>query len=198
MSIPLQNPIFDLLFLDTHDSKYVSVADVSFYPTGFNKTNPSIEITMPGFAVKVLAFTPSSIQVYNSNTLGITCDGCDFIPLPDGIWTVRYSVSPSFEYYIQKTFLRVDSLYQRFDAVYMKMDFMQCNDAIRLEDRRILESIETFIEGAIAAANKCANSLAMDLYVKASQMIDGFVHNRPYLNNNRNGKLQPYCVQAVP
>ena len=63
----MATPILDIIFPDTKDNKYLAIADVSDYRE-VNVNNPTIEITVPGYAVKTLDFTPASIQTYNSNT----------------------------------------------------------------------------------------------------------------------------------
>lgn len=176
-------PKLDLLFPETHDSKSLLIADISAYPTPFTINSPTIEITAPGFNAKVLAFTAQGFTVYDSQSLGITCPDldCDKISLPDGIWYVKYSVSPAYLYFVNKSFIRVNKLYEKFDKVYLKLEFMQCDEAIREEDFKVLNTIEVYIQGAIAAANNCLDSLAMKLYNKASQYIDDFVNNRCYI-----------------
>lgn len=176
-------PKLDLLFPETHDSKSLLVADISSYPSPFTINSPTIEITAPGFNVKTLAFTAQGFVVYDSQSLGITCPDldCEKIPLPDGIWYVKYSISPAYLYFVNKSFIRVNKLYEKFDKVYLKLEFMQCDEAIKWEDFETLNTIETYIQGAIAAANNCLDSLAMKLYNKASQYIDDFVNNRCYI-----------------
>lgn len=173
----MATPVLDIIFPDTRDNKYLAIADVSDYRE-VNVNNPTIEITVPGYSVKTLDFTPASIQTYNSNTLGITCDGCDYTGLPDGIWTVKYSIAPSYKYYIEKTFIRVYNIYEKLDKAYMKMDFMECYSQIKREDELFLNTVETYIEGAVASANNCSNKLAMQLYQKANTMLTNFLNNK--------------------
>ena len=176
-------PQLNLLFPETHDAKSLLVADISVYPNPFTITNPTIEITPPGFNKKVLSFTAQGFTVYNSMTLGITCSGedCSTIDLPDGIYYVKYSITPAYNYFVNKSFLRVNKLQERFDKVYLKLDFMQCDQAIKQEDREVLETIQMYINGAIAAGNNCLDTLAMKLYNKASQYITDFLNHRCYL-----------------
>lgn len=162
----------DLAYLDTHRSDSFAIADISTYPTGFIPVNPSIEITVPGFAPKIIDFTPSSIQVYNSNTLGITCDDCPTSNLPDGIYKIKYTLNPAYQYFVEKSFIRTNMIYAKLDNYFMKMEFMQCNMAIKEEDKKKLDTIEFYIEGAIAAANKCLDQKALDLYKTADEMLN--------------------------
>lgn len=161
----------DLVYLDTHRSDSFAIGDVSRYPVGFIQIDPTIEITVPGFSPNSIVFTPSTIQVYTSNTLGITCDDCPNINLPDGIYKVKYTLNPAYQYHVEKSFIRTNIIYSKLDEYFLKLEFMQCNQAIKEEDKRALDTIEFYIEGAIAAANKCLDTKAMELYNIANNML---------------------------
>jgi hypothetical protein len=174
-------PTLDLLFLDSHSAKHLVIGDISTYGS-FTVSTPTIEITIPNAGTKVLEFVKGSIQIYNSNTLGITCgDECDAVDLPDGIWKVKYSVAPVYKYYVEKTFIRVEKLMAKFDSVYVKLDFMQCDDQIKKQDKDFLFAVQEYIAGAIAAANKCANKSAMQQYRRANEMLDNYINNHCFL-----------------
>jgi hypothetical protein len=168
-------PILDLVILDVHNALNLAVGDTSQY---FNTaiSSPTLEITPPSYPMISLPFVANSIQVYDSNTLGITTGaGCDLAPLPDGLYKLKYSIYPSYLYYTEKTFLRVDKLMASFDEAWLKLDIFECDGALKYQDRQKLDLIEDYINGAIAAANKCANKLAVQLYNKASTLLTKFV-----------------------
>jgi len=167
----------DLVYMDTHRADSFAIADTSVYPTGFIKVNPTLEVTVPGFSPKSITFTPSSIQVYNSNTLGITCDDCELSNLPDGIYTVKYTLTPAYQYYVERSFMRTNMIYSKLDSYFLKLDFMQCDQALKESQKKVLDTIEFFIEGAIAAADKCMPGKAMDLYNTANDMLNKFNKN---------------------
>lgn len=165
------DPIIDINKLDTGSPNTIAILDTSFYPMGFNIVSPTMQVTVPGFPSVIIPFTAGSLQVYNSSTLGISCQSCPNIPLPDGIYTFRYSITPSYQYYVEKTYLRVDQLLQKFDELFLKMEFTKCDDKIKREDELLLDTIETYIEGAIACANNCLNKRALELYHKVEKLI---------------------------
>ncbi len=179
----MAEPKLNLLFPETHDSKSLLIADISKYPVPYSITNPTIEITVPGFNVVTLPFTAQGFTVYDSMSLEITCSDldCETIPLPDGIYYVKYSITPAYRYFVNKSFLRINNLQEKFDKVYLRLDFMQCDQAIKEEDIKTLDTIQKYINGAIAAANNCLDTLAMKLYNKASGFIDDFVNHKCYL-----------------
>lgn len=164
-------PKLDLFFPDTHNLKTLAIVDVSQYPSNWNIKNPTIEITPPSFTKKHIPFSVQSLNIYNSNSVGLTCGTCDYVNLPDGIWYVKFSVAPAVDNYIERSFLRIDNLKVRMESVFMCVDMEECDADVKWEKLQIIDQIEVYIEGAIAAANQCNNPLAMKLYEIASKMI---------------------------
>lgn len=165
----------DFIHLQAYNTYNLAIADISQYNN--NIVSPTREITPPGFPMKSIVYTPSTIEVYNSNTLGITCseDLCDIVPLPDGIYKIRQTVNPSATYYVEKTFLKVDRFYEKFDKAYLKLDILQCDNQLKAQNKKVLDNIEFYIQGAIAAANSCALKLAMDLYRRALEVLENYL-----------------------
>lgn len=176
------DPILDIFFLDTHDARLVAIGDSSSYPPGFHAVSPTIEIKMPGQPLKSMSFVPGSIQVYNSVSLGLNCDPAITCPLtlPDGLYKVSYSIYPAFQYFVTKHFMNVSALYEKYDRAFLKLDILQCDVAMKTEDRKILDEVEDYIQGAIVAANQCAEKLAIDSYNKACKLLDNYLDNRHY------------------
>lgn len=171
-------PELSFIILDTHSLESFAIADTSKYPVNWNTVSPTIQISVPGNDIVTLDFTPSSIQVYNSSTLGVTCEWCDLSKLPDGIYNIKYSIYPSYKYYIEKTIVRVDQLQAKLDEYYLTLDFTQCSSSVKREDRLALDTVQTFLNGAIAAGNKCDNGTFKSLYKKASTMLEQYINNK--------------------
>ena len=166
----------DIVVLPTYSTLTLGIADASIYPTDPpNVSSPTIEITIPGFAKIVLPFTPNSFTVYTSSTLGLTQVGTPDLPLPDGVYFLRYSVSPAYENFVEKSIMRVERLQEKFDEAFMKLDMMECDRAIKTQAKVDLNTIYFFIQGAIAAANNCAIDEANKLYIQANRMLDNFI-----------------------
>ncbi len=173
--MPVNTPELNLAILPTYDSKVMMIGDISTYPTGWNIVSPTVEITIPSFSIKTIPFTAQSVMVLNTIVLDLSTE---LMSLPDGLWKVKYSISPALTYNVTKTFLRVDKLYTAFDEAFLKLDMMECDLQLKREQFKTLYHIEFYIQGAIAAANNCADKLAVSLYNKAGKMIKNFVENR--------------------
>lgn len=165
----------NLLAIPTYDTRLLGISDISTYPSP--PVAPTIEIDVPSFGIISLPFTPEEFNIFNSTTFGITTVNDDLVPLPDGVYKIKYSIFPAYENYVEKTILRVDSLMEKFDTAFMNLDMMECDMAIKKQDKVQLNSIYYFINGAIAAANNCAIDTANKLYNQANKMLNNFIKN---------------------
>jgi hypothetical protein len=165
----------DILVIPLYDKLLLGIADASTYPTSPAVSSPTIEISVPGFDKVILPFNKNDFNIFNSASLGLTAVEDPLLPIPDGIYTIRYSVTPAYKNFVQKTTLRIDQLQERFDEAFMKLDMMECDMAIKTQQKVELNSIYFFIQGAIAAANNCATDAANRLYNQANNMLNNFI-----------------------
>jgi len=177
----------DILVIPTYNVKTLGIADASTYPS--TVTAPTIEMNVPGFGDVSLPFNINDFNIYTSQSLGITAVGDPLIALPDGVYYIKYSVTPAYQNYVEKTIIRVDKLQEKFDSAFMKLDMMECDAPIKKQQKVDLNSIYYFIQGAIASANNCAVDTSNKLYAQANKMLDNFIRNNcncygnNYINN---------------
>jgi len=163
----------DILVVPTYNSKTLGVNDASIYAS--TPSAPSIEIEVPAFGKVTLPFNINTLNVINSTSLGLSDVGSPIIPLPDGVYHLRYSIAPAYENFVEKSIMRVDQLQEKFDEAFMRLDMMECDLAIKTQQKVTLNSIYYFIQGSIAAANNCAIFEANRLYNQANKMLDNFI-----------------------
>lgn len=153
----MPNLKLDILVIPTYNTLTLGIADASTYPTDPpNVTNQQITITIPNFGIVNLPFVVNELNVFSSANLGITPVGTNQ-PLPDGIYYLEYSVNVPPTYSLEKvdkTFMRVDRLQEKFDEAFMKLDMMECDRAIKAQAKVELTTVSFFINGAIAADRK--------------------------------------------
>lgn len=165
----------DFLVLPTYNSLTLGIADISVYPVSPLISSPSIKITIPnGFGDITLPFTPNDFNVFNSASLGLSDPLASLIPIPDGVYTITYSVEPAYVNFVTKTINRVEQLQERFDESFMKLDMMECDKSIKTQDKMDLSTIAFFIQGSISAANNCAIATSNKLYAQADKMLTSF------------------------
>lgn len=168
----------DILVIPTYNALTLGVADASTYPTNPPVVNsPTIEIDIPTIGNVVLPFLVEDFNIFTSSTLGLTPVGDPLTTLPDGVYTLKYSVSPAYENFVIKNIMRTELIQQKFDEAFMKLDMMECDRAIKTQQKVNLDTIQYFIQGAISAANKCATAEANKLYTKANYMLNSFIKN---------------------
>lgn len=165
----------DILVIPTYSSETLGIADASTYPISPVVETPSIEITIPAFGAVILPFNINDFNIYTSSTLGITSVGDALVPLPDGVYFLKYTNSPAYINFVNKTIMRVDQLQEKFDCAFMKLDIMECDRAIRTQQKVELNTIYFFIQGAVAAANNCAVDTANKLYAQADKLLCNFI-----------------------
>jgi len=131
--------VLDLLVLPTYSSLTLGIADASVYEV--QPEAATIEITVPGFDTVSLPFSIDNYNVYTSSTLGITVVGATYSPLPDGVYYLKFSISPAYASYIEKSIMRIEQIQEKFDAAFMKLDIMECDKAIKMQSKVDLNSI---------------------------------------------------------
>lgn len=174
----------DFLVVPTYNTYTLGIADASTYPLAPPVSAPTIELEVPGFGLVSLPFSINDFNIYTSTSLGITPVGDPQVPIPDGVYYIKYSVAPAYQNFVQKTIMRVDQLQEKFDSAFMKLDMMQCDAAIRKQQMVDLNSIYYFIQGSIAAANNCAVDTANKLYNQANKMLNQFIANKCNCSGN--------------
>lgn len=165
----------DILVIPTYNTKTLGIADISTYPDAPEVQAPTIEITVPGFGLVSVPFVPNDFNVFNSTILELTSIGDDLLPIPDGVYTLTYSVTPAFENFVTKTIIRVEQLQEKFDEAFMTLDMMECDMAIKKQSKVELNTIYFLIQGAVAAANNCNVDVANKLYLQASKQLANFI-----------------------
>jgi len=163
----------DIAVLPTYNTLTMGVADASIYENDPpNVSSPTLEVHVPGFGEVFIPFNVNGYLLLDSVAFGIS----DVQQaLPDGVYRLKYTVSPAYDNYVEKTFLRTDKLQEKFDNAFMKLDLMECDGAVKKQSKVELTTIYLYIQGAIASANNCSLQEAMTLYKKADNMIDRFV-----------------------
>ena len=171
----------NFLVINTYSTLTLGVADTSTYdssPTGATMviTLPTGVTTLSGGTTVSVPFTPNDYNVFNSATLQLTAVGTTN-PLPDGIYGLTYSIATPSATPVSKSIMRTDKIQEKFDNAFMKLDMMECDMAIKTQQKVTLSSIYFLIQGSIAAANNSAITQSYKLYQQADMMLNNFLKN---------------------
>lgn len=146
------------------------IADLSNYGNTTIST-PTIEITAPGFDKVAVSFTPNNVNIFTSCDLNIGCD--EELVLPDGPYTIKYTIAPAIKFYVEKTFMRTNAIKCKYMRVFLsQMNNFCCSLKNESQLREELREAKELIEGSIASANQCDFETANKQYTIANKILD--------------------------
>lgn len=154
---------------DTNNCSVFRVVDTSIYDEHVPVTCPKLEITSPGFNEPVvidvvLSEDPTTnapinfSYILNGCTLGIQTSGCGQYSerLPDGIYTLKYSVSPNDKVFVEYYYLRTCMTDNKYFNELCKLELAACEpDAEVKAQLNELRLIRSFIDAAKAKVEQC-------------------------------------------
>lgn len=169
--------------VDTMNTCIFKVQDLSVYTDLIPYSCPTLQILLPGFKTAVLfndTTTPAITQGFDLNlngcNLGVQTSDCDSSPvtLPDGIYAIRYSVSPNAQVYVEINHLRITNIMHLYKEELCKLNIGACEPSPEQKEKlNQLNYIKMLIESAKAKAEFCLQSgKAMELYNYAKKLLD--------------------------
>jgi hypothetical protein len=155
--------------IENCDCKTLSILDTSYYPV--TPESPTLVIEVPGFKEIQFPFQVGQVNIFNSYSLALSSSNTisSLLDLPDGLYTLTYSVCPNDELYTVKNHLRTCKLEYKFAQEFAKTVNVCDIDSKFMKE---LQRIEVLIEGAKANAKVCNPEKAVELYKKAKELLD--------------------------
>ena len=159
------------------------ILDTSAYADSLPIDCPIIEITAPGFRYSVQIGEDSGLR-YNFNLNLTACElelqtqncGTDFSALPDGIYVIKYSVSPNDTVYVEYNHLRMTKAMMAYQEVLCDLDVAACEPAADVEKKlKDLRMIRMYLDAAKAKVEVCHEpTKGMELYSYAMKLLSKF------------------------
>lgn len=167
---------------DTLNCTILRVEDTSIYTDSINIECPILEITLPGFKSPVqlgeAEITHGFMLNLTACDLGVQTSGCgtDYDNLPDGIYIIKYSVSPNDSVYVEYNHLRVSKLLSNYKNILCELDLADCDPGKEKEDKlKQLRLINQYIDAAKAKVEICHEpKKGMELYTYAKKLLSKF------------------------
>lgn len=163
---------------DTSCENIIRIMDASVYAPGLDVDCPRLDITLPGFSVPVYYTDNMSTQPWsltlNAVDLGLTPPNTpNPVALPDGLYTIRYSVSPNDKVYVTYYHLRVTKLLNEYYQEICKVQLTPCEPSPEQHEKmHDLRYIKMYIDGAKAKAEYChAPHDAVEMYKYAQKLL---------------------------
>ena len=164
------NHVLQLEIPDTRNLCVLRCVDFSLYNSQVTVTCPTLLITSPGFtkAVNIPNVQPGFILNLTACDLGLQVTKCgeDYFDLPDGIYILKYSVSPNEYVYVEYNYLRISKALNIINEILCDLDVAACAPTERTEHR--LRELKLLWMMLLAGKAKVEDShepkLGMELY----------------------------------
>jgi hypothetical protein len=157
------------------------IMDMSSYGDSLQVNCPILEITAPGFRYAAQIGTNEGLES-NFNINLTACDlqlqtencGTNFAALPDGIYVIKYSVSPNDEVYVEYKHLRVTQALAIYQEVLCQIDVAASEPTAEIEKKmKDLKKAKMYLDAAKAKVEMCHKPTAgMELYTYAKKLLE--------------------------
>lgn len=170
----------------TNNEGIFIVKDVSIYTTSLPVLCPSLQITPPGFGTPT-TITPTGQNfemILNACTLGITVPAncattCPHIP--DGIYSLYYTVSPNDQVFVGYQYLRIVSAINRLNGYLCDLSLPNCLPSKEMEyELRNIDIIRNYLRSAQTNVNNLKNPVdGMNQYNFAISLMNKMSVRKP-------------------
>lgn len=172
---------------DTMNKCILRLVDTSVYDPDIPIKCPTLWVTLPGFTRSV-QFTdvssPGKSVVLDAGFI-VNLTACDlevqtyqcgtvYNDLPDGIYSIRYSVSPNDMVYVDYNHLRITKALYKYQSILCDLDLAACDPPTAVK-KKLTELYEIFmyLQSAKAKVEFCHEAQkGMDLYNYAIKLLD--------------------------
>jgi hypothetical protein len=156
----------------------IRVIDTSNWNPDVPYECPKLEITPPGFN---LPFTIENlpqgfIRNFTACDLGIQSTNCSTFQndLSDGVWILRWSVSPNDKVFVEYNHLRTTNILNKYYKLLCCLDIRGCDPTKEIQQQlKEAQFIKTLIDAAKAKVEFCHEPRhGMDIYRYACIRLD--------------------------
>lgn len=165
---------------DTMNKGILRVVDTSIYNSKVAVTCPWLQITPPGFIVptefKEPVIEPGFILNLTSCDLEVQTAGCGttLADLSDGIYIIRYSVSPNDAVYVEYNHLRITGALWKYYNLLCDLDVAACDPPASVKQKLDkLNMIKMYLDAAKSLVEFCHEAKkGMDIFNYAVKLLD--------------------------
>ena len=162
---------------DTNNCSVFRIVDTSIYDEHVPVTCTELLITSPGYNQPVVINPIQGFNlILNGCTLGIQTGGCGTVSevIPDGIYTIRYSISPNDKVFVEYNYLRITAAVNKYYNIYCNVNLSGCEPLQPERDKLTrLRLLRSMLDGAKAKVEFCHNNdQGMAIYNYALAQLD--------------------------
>lgn len=175
----MANHVLSLEVPTVMNSCILSINDTSVYSDLVPITCPTLNVTVPGFAhSNQFTVTPGFSNIYTACDLQLQSQPCGdvYASLPDGIYIIKYSVSPNEVVYVEYNHLRITQALIRYNKALCDLDLAACEPPKKVQERlERLRMIRMYLDAAKAKVEFCLEpQKGMSLYNYAIKLLNKF------------------------
>ena len=177
--------ILSLEVLNVSNTKYLSIKDTSTYAKGLGTDCAELLITPPAPAgttakkTSIIEVKPGFDLTITACALNLQEMSCNEVrtDIPDGIYTIRYQLSPHKKTYVEYNFLRTTALMKMYYEKLCALDMAACEpDSTRKGLLLEMNIIKMLIDGAKSKVEYCSQPDAgLELFNYAKKKLERIV-----------------------
>lgn len=164
---------------ETSCTNILKISDSSVYGEGLAVDCNRIDITLPGNTQPL--YITDITENFNLNIsyvdLGIQLPDCETLSeFPDGVYTIKYSVCPNEEVYVEYYHLRTTKILNSYYEELCKIDLEHCEPTSEhLQHLSELRRIKTYIDAAKAKVEYCNSpTQGIEMLRYATKLLNKF------------------------
>lgn len=164
---------------DTTNPEVFRIFDTSSYDSVLKVDCGTLQITSPGYNTPVaIEVIPQFNLVLNACSLGIQSSGCGTVshPLPDGIYIIRYSISPHDKVFVEYNHLRMTQSLTIYYNYMCELEVAACDPPVDVKEKlEELRLIKSYLDAAKVKVEYCHDPEAgMDLLSYAKTKLEKY------------------------
>ena len=173
----MANHVLSLEVPTVMNSCILKIFDTSVYTNLLPITCPTINITVPGFDfANQITVTANFFETFTACDLQLQTTDCGirYVEIPDGIYIIKYSVSPNDQVYVEYNHMRITKALIRYNKALCNVDLSDCTPSAKNQKRLTeLALIKSYLEAAKAKVEFCHEpQKGMTLYNYALRLLD--------------------------
>lgn len=165
------------------NSCVLKIFDTSVYAVPLTVTCPTLNITVPGFGYSNQIEGAVMTDFVNSGHITLTaCDlqlqttncGTQYVDIPDGIYIIKYSVSPNDQVYVEYNHMRITQAMNKYYNVLCDIDVNACDPPAKIKQKlEELRLIKMYLEASVSKVEFCHEpQKGMSLYNYAMKLLN--------------------------
>lgn len=163
--------------VETKNEKILRLIDASIYVGGVPVVCPKIYITAPGFQFSSVHEVDENFNmILTACDLEIQSGNCDSQQnnLPDGVYAIKYTVSPHEYLFTEVNHLRLSQTYNRIEKLYCNLGMPTSDLTGRTKEKLSkINEVENYLKASKASIETCQNTkYGTELYKYAIKLLD--------------------------